>query len=1282
MPSFAQRLRHPAYAYYLKLPHFPRGIGGYSIRSRDKIGIQSNLKSPAISTFWQTFQSNTITAINIAFQLEVAPGMRTITKLVLIFYICLPCSVIHAGTKNVQRLSRFIGVSFADPQNGTVPTNPPKVEDSLSKHGGNKTDAEEAVTPVASEGNPSPYHLTSEKQISYDDVYGLELTLPFAGSVELNATAQDEITVKLEKHGTGANEEVVQTYLDTVQLEISTKDEILLLTPRLPASSDSDAQLTRLDCFIETPPDLLLKIKTESGDIRIHGIRGNMALTTTVGNVHLDEVMGAYQVSTQEGRIYGKILLTGGANTFETQAGSIDLVVLDEIAAKIILKTHDGAISLRLPESYPADLEIQIESEDPRAITIDLPVELETAYVGDVIQGWINGGGPLIQMTANQGITILPAQSVSTESETDDSEAEVDDPYVEDDLTPPPTINVPRASVQPVIDGNLLEKAWAKSVPLSPFYQADAITPPNEPTQGFLLWDDEYLYIGAKIYDSQMKRVQITQTNPDSAVWLDDTLEILVDPNPATPTYHHLVINPIGTVFDQHIEANFPLDSDSETAYKRIAKPDWDSHAQVKTQITPTFWSVEIALPRDALEPSSLKNWRFNLHRKIQGHPTEPSSRPAEYSYWSPTYDEIQPWWPHWSDRMGIIRLAEKEISESAQGFEFVEQFSLAAIEVEGNSDIPTSELLEKIPFQPGDTISVDELSWLNREFEALDWFSDVRVETSNAIEAETVEEGDEPPPSPIFKVNLRIHVTEAPTSRFIGINIHGNRYFISPFLRAAFGLKQGRTSIEEINTKCRLIENLYKHHGYDLAQVTHQFSGTHLLIEIDEGHLDDIRFSGNRRIKLTELTDALDFKQGDAYSKQIGTTRLNQMRAKLDKSNLYFKRIKSWEVKREGERNVLAIEVEERSRLKVDWRPFLDFNRVHGLILGGGAGVSTRETDAQIYGEVSNGLSSEIWNYRLGAEKTWFDRHALAIGGSVYQQTDANRYAGWSEGGEFLGAFFLGSTSLDYYQRKGYRTRVKGQLTRSMDITLEFTNEDHEILFKSTDWSLLNKNALKRSNLRIDEGHLRSVTVGYNLNSLKAPAPIRSGSSLRGTRQMQNDYRTKHGWRGNFSLEYADERLNSDFNFNLYHFTIVRYNRLLSNHNLDFRLEGAFSDGPLPRQRLLYLGGVGTLHGYDFKEFVGDNTLLFNVEYRVHFGKIRYIDESEGPLGVVTAFLDTGYAWFYDETFKFNRFNTSVGVGVSLFIGDPSFVLGFEIARALRKERNFVPILLLSRRF
>ena len=128
-------------------------------------------------------------------------------------------------------------------------------------------------------------------------------------------------------------------------------------------------------------------------------------------------------------------------------------------------------------------------------------------------------------------------------------------------------------------------------------------------------------------------------------------------------------------------------------------------------------------------------------------------------------------------------------------------------------------------------------------ELDALDWFGDVRIETSDAVSEEVAGEGDESPPAPIFKVNLRIHVTEAATSRFMGINIHGNRYFISPFLRAAFGLQQGRSSIENLNTKCHLIGNLYRHHGYDLVQVTHQFTNTHLLIDIDEGHLDEIRF-------------------------------------------------------------------------------------------------------------------------------------------------------------------------------------------------------------------------------------------------------------------------------------------------------------------------------------------------------------------------------------------------------------------------------------------------------
>ena len=135
--------------------------------------------------------------------------MRIITKLVLIFYICLLHSTIHARTGNAHRLAQPPGINLADSQNGTVRTDTPKVEDSPSKHGSNTVGAEKAVAPSPAEESPPQYRSTSEQAISYDDVYGLELTLPFAGSVEVSATADEEIIIKLEKYGTGSNEEIV-----------------------------------------------------------------------------------------------------------------------------------------------------------------------------------------------------------------------------------------------------------------------------------------------------------------------------------------------------------------------------------------------------------------------------------------------------------------------------------------------------------------------------------------------------------------------------------------------------------------------------------------------------------------------------------------------------------------------------------------------------------------------------------------------------------------------------------------------------------------------------------------------------------------------------------------------------------------------------------------------------------------------------------------------------------------------------------------------------------------
>ena len=56
------------------------------------------------------------------------------------------------------------------------------------------------------------------------------------------------------------------------------------------------------------------------------------------------------------------------------------------------------------------------------------------------------------------------------------------------------------------------------------------------------------------------------------------------------------------------------------------ADSEWNSNIKVATQINATFWSIEVALPREMLEklsksdlqdkPALENRWFFNIHRK------------------------------------------------------------------------------------------------------------------------------------------------------------------------------------------------------------------------------------------------------------------------------------------------------------------------------------------------------------------------------------------------------------------------------------------------------------------------------------------------------------------------------------------------------------------------------------------------------------------------------------------------------------------------------------------
>ncbi len=1154
----------------------------------------------------------------------------------------------------------------------------------------------------------------SSQTFSFEDVYQLQLNLDIPGNVKIiaidsNAEDKDTISVTLEKRVLEHNPLFTKTFLENISLTGIKTDGTLQLNSQLPedafkaifenqSAPDIKKQL-HLNYAIKTPPDVSVQLKVKSGDIYLHRLRGKIEITNEMGNLHLDETLGNYNVEVMQGRIQGKILLTPGQNQIKTHNGSIDLTLLDDLAVPLDLTAIGGGIGLLLPNNYPADVELKSEKQ---LYIINLPSEIENNT------GTINGGGPLLRLTATDAISVLPNPRLRSAPE--DSESTAPDELTSTELVEP----IPLTGQPPTIDGNLSEKAWLNATALSPFQNSTGAETAENATDVYLMWDAQHLYIGARVHFSSFEVPRVSQTQHDSPIWEDESVEILLDMNPETEGYSHLIVNPIGAFFDQWVKKegfpNYrfapndvprePID-DSVEMFK--GDSSWNSEAKVATQINTTFWSFEVAFPRSSAEKKDIDTWLLNVHRKAQGklgnnEDFEPTLH-REYSYWLPIYDEEYTWWPHWKEGMGTLKLVKTQPSAS-KTFEVSESLEVTAIEIEGNTTIPTEVVLEHIPIASGDTITNEQLAWLIAELENSDWFLEVQLKTvvlntdeaaspsvnlSGTSLADAESKGTNSseivnlPNTEPLKVIVQISVTEVPVKFASQIKIRGNRSFPVQFIKDWFDLSVGYLADDNVNLKQQMITDFYVNRGYPFAKVTHEFVNDTLQYNVNEGHLDEIRFTGNRRISRTELVSALDINTESVYYHTLGQTKINQLREKLSKTSEDFKSIRDWHVQREGGRNILIVDIEEQPFIKPGWYPVLGFNRVHGLVLGTGGTLSTHFTgEEQLFGSISRGFSSKIWNYNFGIEKSFFKRYPLAMGIGLFKLTDisSNNYRLLPIEVD-LNAAVYGTTLQDYYQRQGEHIWVAQRYGKSVLMRLEFTQEDHNNLSKSTDWSYFDRKRVKRGNSRIDSGLLKMLSLSYTFDTRDHKSTIEGPQYVGSHLVLWPNERTRRGWRGHFGIEMAGGNLGGDYIFNFLKFEMVRYTPLFGPHHLNIRFSGDFSNAALPRQRLLYLGGATTLRGYDFNVFAGDRRILLNIEYRL-FQETRINTDVDAVFGwALSSFLDTGRVWWFDENlfseFSLSQFKTSIGVGVSFFISPPSSLQPLSTAIEIAVPLNVV---------
>lgn len=99
------------------------------------------------------------------------------------------------------------------------------------------------------------------------------------------------------------------------------------------------------------------------------------------------------------------------------------------------------------------------------------------------------------------------------------------------------------------IDGKLNESSWKKAAPTAPFVDisGEGFPTPKYETTAKMLWDDEYLYVGAVLQEEDIK-ARLTQR--DTIIYYDNDFEVFIDPDSDGHNYFEIETNARGVIFD------------------------------------------------------------------------------------------------------------------------------------------------------------------------------------------------------------------------------------------------------------------------------------------------------------------------------------------------------------------------------------------------------------------------------------------------------------------------------------------------------------------------------------------------------------------------------------------------------------------------------------------------------------------------------------------------------------------------------------------------------------
>lgn len=519
-------------------------------------------------------------------------------------------------------------------------------------------------------------------------------------------------------------------------------------------------------------------------------------------------------------------------------------------------------------------------------------------------------------------------------------------------------------------------------------------------------------------------------------------------------------------------------------------------------------------------------------------------------------------------------------------------QGKITAIVVQGNENISMDLLISQIASNLGDVFSKENMEKDMKAVYDLGYFKDVRIKLESFRDGYKV----------VFVVVENLPIKE--------INIEGNTIVSEEEMREVMVLQKGQIFSQKIlKNDVDRISQLYKDRGYlliNIKDINFDEEGK-LWIKISEGRLEKIVIEGNDKTKEKVITREINIEPGDLFNFETARKSLQNI------YNLgYFEDVNmKLEPGSEEDSIILVIKVIEKNTGKFGIGA--GYNSEEGLM-----GFTSYEENNLFGGGQKIHAKVELGGrttYKLSFLEPWLGDTPTSFGFEAY---DTIKHKEDKEEEVILAEYDE--------ERLGGRLIIGRKISDSVKLGLEFKVErvTHDLI----------SGTLPEDT---DEGLTNSLVPTFSYDT------------------RDNVFEPTSGWYHSFSLEKAGGFLGGDYDFTKYNLTLRAYISTqfiedivdigsikkitdnLSKGVLALRAMGGMADTDLPSFAAYQVGGMNTVRGYDFGEFSGDKSLVFNVEYRFPL--------AENFQAVL--FADWGQAWDYEESIDFEDLKFGRGVGI-----------------------------------